>query len=284
MRQFIVDAVPDKNGLIVVTGKDFHYLANVLRSRAGDMIDVRLLDQRLVQMTVAKVDQVQKEIQLQLAGNDSDISDGQNVRVVTDTVEGKVNFDFEIYLFQFVAMPAKMELIIRQATECGVQKIIPVAGQYSQSGGIKSAREAADKFGKGGRWDKIVVEARQQSGSEINTTVGKVLTVEQACNYWKEICNGIQNRDCVAIVLYERNAGSKMLMQTLTQFDSIKKAAVFVGCEGGISPEEIEILKNAGVKIVHLATNILRCETASLYGVASLQSALLEKNLWQDRE
>ena len=49
-------------------------------------------------------------------------------------------------------------------------------------------------------------------------------------------------------------------------------------------PNYFEILKNAGVKIVHLATNILRCETASLYGVASLQSALLEKNLWQDRE
>ncbi|WP_315329486.1 16S rRNA (uracil(1498)-N(3))-methyltransferase, partial [Treponema socranskii] len=35
-------------------------------------------------------------------------------------------------------------------------------------------------------------------------------------------------------------------------------------------------LRNAGFTPVHFAGNILRCETAALYGIAALQTALAE--------
>ena len=47
-----------------------------------------------------------------------------------------------------------------------------------------------------------------------------------------------------------------------------------VGSEGGISPSECELFLSRGFKAVHFNTNILRCETASLYAAAAIQSAL----------
>ena len=37
------------------------------------------------------------------------------------------------------------------------------------------------------------------------------------------------------------------------------------------SPEEIQILMNSGFAPVHFAGNILRCETAAIYGLAAVQ-------------
>ena len=39
MRQFIIQSHPDKKGLVQVEGKDFHYLRQVLRVKAGDMVE-----------------------------------------------------------------------------------------------------------------------------------------------------------------------------------------------------------------------------------------------------
>ena len=42
--------------------------------------------------------------------------------------------------------------------------------------------------------------------------------------------------------------------------------------------------KDAGFSTVHLDVNILRCETASLYGMAVLQTTILENKKWQLKE
>ena len=63
MRQFIVSSVPDKNGIISVSGKDFRYLRQVLRVKIGDMINVRLSDGTLSNTTVCNILENQKQIQ-----------------------------------------------------------------------------------------------------------------------------------------------------------------------------------------------------------------------------
>ena len=46
--------------------------------------------------------------------------------------------------------------------------------------------------------------------------------------------------------------------------DKLQKVAVMIGAEGGFSQAEIEMLKNAGAKIVSLGSRILRTETAAI--------------------
>lgn len=270
MRQFIAESDIDKNGCLFVTGKKFRYLSTVLRCSAGDMIDVRLLDGTLQPMTVARIDSQEKKIVLQVAGDRVQIKKNEARALEKNSALP------EMWLFQFVAKPPKMELIIRQATECGVSTILPVNGEFCQKPYVESAIKKSAS--KDMRWERIVTEARQQSGSPLETKVSVVLSLEEAVRAYKEreaelSCS---KEESLKVVLYEQSEGTVPLGKAVCKTGLIKLAAFVVGAEGGISPQEIETLKKTGFIPVHLQTNILRCETAALYAAAALQTLLLE--------
>ena len=52
---------------------------------------------------------------------------------------------------------------------------------------------------------------------------------------------------------------------------------IAVGCEGGISPAERGFLRDAGFRALHFPVNVMRVETAALYGMAVIQSAFMRK-------
>ena len=90
----------------------------------------------------------------------------------------------------------------------------------------------------------------------------------------------MQNEEkSLALVLSERkekeNSIANILKRTTSDVSFIKKAALAVGSEGGISPAEVEILQKEHFEPIHFDVNILRCETAALYGIAAVQSAIL---------
>ena len=47
-----------------------------------------------------------------------------------------------------------------------------------------------------------------------------------------------------------------------------------------MTPEEREILASCGFQEIHFHTNILRAETAALYGLAAVQNAITEQATW----
>ena len=112
---------PDKNGLVQVEGKDFHYLRQVLRVKAGDMVVLRLADGSLQNSTVCKINDSSKKITLQVCGIAAVLRQAQEPQS-----EGQGS-QIKYSLFQFIPKPQKLELIVRQATECGVKNIIPVS-------------------------------------------------------------------------------------------------------------------------------------------------------------
>lgn len=251
MRQFISKQNPTDDGILVLIGKDFRYLRQVLRVCVGDMFSVRLPDGNLKNTTVAKIDDSEKKITLQVCDT---ISQDFTENIPTEILK-------EIWLFMFVPKSSKFEQIVRQATECGVSKIIPVSSEYSQHG--------AEKMNvKGERFDRIIKEARQQSGSAVNTTIENVISVKELCDLWKN--DSDKKFGCV---LYERSEMTVSMQNALSEKE-FNKAAIVVGSEGGISPEEILMLKEAGFIPVHFKTNILRCETAALYGISVLQNLI----------
>lgn len=271
MRQFISSAAPDKNGILSITGKDFRYLRRVLRIRTGDMVEVRLNGGALVPMTVCRIDDVSGSIALQVCSVSGQCSDGNVTRgVAASAVDTDVS-PVEYTLFQFIARPQKMELIIRQAVECGIKNIVPIIGAYSQKGSVEAMQ---GNVLKSERIVRIIREARGQSGSPVETTVHEPVTAAQAAALWKEIRSGIAAEEAAAVVLSERSEFCEPLGKITAGRSALKKAAVAVGCEGGISPGEIELLRDGGFVPVHFACNIMRCETAALYGIAALQTAV----------
>jgi len=275
MRQLIVENRQIHKGLIQLEGKDYRYLRQVLRVRAGDMISVRLPDGSLNNATVAKIDENNRCITLQIcAATGGTITRGVQAEEISAAgTSGRV----EYWLFQFLPRPQKFELIVRQATECGVAVIVPVIGEYTE----KSSAQALEGAKKE-RLERIIKEARQQSGSPVDTRVTEPMSLEQAIDSWKrgfDTASGLLNHQNVAFVLSERDDCSgnlRVSVQKAGGLDKIKKAAIAVGSEGGISPDEVRLLEEKGLFVpIHFAVNILRCETAALYGIAAVQSMIL---------
>ena len=263
MRQLIIQKNQDKNGLVVIEGKDFHYLRQVLRVKTGDMVKLRLPDGTLNNSTVCKIDDSSKKITLQVCAALRQ-AQGPRASGVGELVEPP---HIQFSLFQFIPKPQKLELIVRQATECGVKNIIPVISEYAQKGNVDALMG-----GKKDRLERIIREARQQSGSPTDTTVFEPVTVEQAVDLWNKMKEEAGGPDVTAgFVLSERAVPEPVEGPVATP----RAVAIFCGNEGGISPDELELLvKKALLRPVHFSVNILRCETAALYGIAAIQTAI----------
>lgn len=354
MRQFVSETALDGDGCIRVGGEKFHYLSAVLRLVPGDMLYVRLPDGALQQMTVAQLDGSSRTMLLSLAGEAAS-AESATAAAAAGTKGGTVSADsaagggspsakatpieragrFHFHLFQFVPKPPKLDLIIRQAAECGVSTIQPVAGEFCQKGNVESAVKKSSPSDM--RWGKIITEAREQSGSPVPTRILPCRTFAEACALWKNGSIG-DSPVRMAFVLYERSGGTLPVHRAIARavaaaiaraaetgesegaravgsetavgesagvagesaetariprpqtHGSLKNApetadiAVMVGAEGGISPSELAGAKESGFIPVHLETNILRCETAALYGLAALQNAVVESDIWKLKE
>ncbi|MBQ4379428.1 MAG: 16S rRNA (uracil(1498)-N(3))-methyltransferase [Treponema sp.] len=269
MRQYIAQKNLDSQGLLTIIGKDYRYLHNVLRLLAGDMIYVRLPSGELAPMTVCKIDEPAKKIILQVCNLSENGEKALSEDEIFEKGENLPSFRGETEFFLFMAVPksAKFDQIVRQATECGISRIIPVQTEFSQKGSEKMNFRSE-------RFERIIKEARQQSGSPVDTVISECMNLKSACEFWESEIQNLKEEEKLAVVLYERNDETVTVREACEKKQNLKKLALFCGSEGGLSPEEVKKLCGAGFKAVHLKTNILRCETAALYGISALQSIL----------
>jgi 16S rRNA (uracil1498-N3)-methyltransferase len=260
MRQYLSQKNLNSDGLLSIIGKDFRYLRNVLRLSSGDMIYVRFPDGELKPMTVCKISESEKKITLQVCN----LSENE---VTEKSGENQSDFDGKTEFFLFMALPksSKFDLIVRQAAECGVSRIIPVQTEFSQPGAEKMNFRSE-------RFDRIVKEARQQSGSPVETKIESCVNLAGAVQIWKSEAENLDDEKKIAVVLYERSLSTVTIREACEKKHSPQKIALFCGSEGGLSPQEVKFLSESGFTAVHLKTNILRCETAALYGISALQS------------
>lgn len=263
MRQLILQQNPDKNGGVIVIGKDYRYLRQVLRVRVGDMLSLRCPDGQLYNSTVVKIEENVKKIFLQICADTSDdksITRGVQAKSIEEDNNSK-----EYWLFQFLPKPQKLEQIVRQATECGIKYIIPVIGEYSEKSSV-----AAMENSKQERMERIIKEARQQSGSPVNTELLSCMNLQEAVEKWKQI-----EAEKIGFVLSERNDGDGDIRKLIATKQNLGTIGIVVGSEGGLSPAEVEYLLNdKDFNPIHFSGNILRCETAALYGIAAVQTAV----------
>jgi 16S rRNA (uracil1498-N3)-methyltransferase len=277
MRQFVLSRQPDSSGAVLLGDKEYRYLVQVLRKSTGDAIEARLPDGTLCIMRVASIDRKEKQIRLILASRMDDASGMDEASCAAGVSMPPISALGEsfptIVLFQWMLKGPKMDQVIRQATEAGVSVIVPVAGERCLSSN-------ADDVGGGktGRWDRIVREALQQCGSPVPTKVLSPVDSGELPSLWQSL-GGPDSR---AIVLTEAPLARISLHEYLCS--GTGATAIAIGPEGGMTAREIGILEESGFTCIHFKTNILRAETAALYGIAAVQSALLEFENWQLKE
>lgn len=164
-----------------------------------------------------------------------------------------------ITLCQSMVKGDKFDLIVRQATELGVKRIIPLLTERSIP--IHRSEQESKKLMR--RLNKIRSAAAQCRRSEL-PALEKTYKLEA-------LCREIQGE--IAIVPWEEEM-NRSIDQILTQPCPISRAVfLIVGPEGGFTSAEIEALIKAGANIVNLGPRILRSETAACAVTAIIQGA-----------
>jgi 16S rRNA (uracil1498-N3)-methyltransferase len=164
-----------------------------------------------------------------------------------------------IALAQSLPKGAKIDLILRQGTEAGVNRFIPLVTQRSVSRPDESQFEH-----KNNRWQKILVEACRQCGRNDIPQLDEVTD-------WKKCLELFDEFDQV-LLPYEKEAPT--LKTVLESNSTARKILVLVGPEGGWSKDEVREAQQKGAAAAHLPTPILRTETAGLAVVSMIQYAL----------
>ncbi|MDR0524495.1 MAG: 16S rRNA (uracil(1498)-N(3))-methyltransferase [Spirochaetaceae bacterium] len=252
MKQFILPNPPDHTGMIRLSGKDFHYLAHVRRIKPGAVFPGRLPTGETVQLRVRSVEA------------DCIIAICTPPPASSSPPAGQV----PIFLFQGMPKPPKMDLIVRQAAELGIAEIVPFICEYSP---VKTERESE-------RWNRIIREARQQSGSPVETVIAPPCALDALLARWHEIAGRYSN--ALGLLLHQvplEPAGSGFHGCLAGNPGAVAEA---VGPEGGFSPGETSRFLAAGFKALTAGTTILRTETAAMAAAATVRIILLERELW----
>ena len=184
-----------------------------------------------------------------------------------------------IALFQGLPRGTRMDLIVRQAAESEVSVIAPFESDYSMTHIKKSAAEKVLQTEKIKRWERIIKEGRQQSGSVRETEIRPPCKIEAVLEFWKSIKSKYQLP--VGILLHQEPLEKGSFHDYLCNCPDY--VALAVGPEGGFSPREVSLLMEAGFKPLIIGNSILRTETAALYGIAIIRILLLESELWKPR-
>ena len=260
MKHFVLSAPPGPGGVIRLSGNDYHYLVRVRRLRAGMFFNVCLPGG-----TAAKV---------RILSTDSDVLTGecQGMDSVQANFQPAAQRPPVIALFQGLTKGQKMDLIIRQAAEAEAAFIVPAISEYS-SGGTESAGKLPVKMK---RWERIIREARQQSGSSVETKLVPPCGIEDLFVFWDSLKKEYNNP--LGILFHQEPLEKASLHGYLGSSPDI--TALAVGPEGGFSPKELSLFLAAGFKPLLMGNSVLRTETAALYGIAAVRTILLESENW----
>ena len=164
-----------------------------------------------------------------------------------------------ITLFQGLAKGDKVETVIQHGTELGVCGFVPVASSRAV---VKlEPKKAVERVE---RWQRIAREAAEQSRRGAVPAVAEVVS-------WKQAAARCRDYD-LALVPWEE--GGEPLKTVLEAHPGAKTVAVFIGPEGGLSPDEVALAREHGARAVTLGPRILRTETAGLAAAAAILYAL----------
>jgi len=270
MKQFILNSKPDKNGQLRFEGGDYRYLARVRRLAPGEYFPVLLPD--TADSVSVRVLSVDNHVLI------GEISDEKPVQPESHVLKNNLP---PIILFQSLPKGEKMDLIVRQATEGGIEQIIPFMSEFS-------AIKNKNSWHKFTRWERIIKEAQQQSGSLTMTVIRQPLSVDGLFAFWEEL--NAQNPGVLGLLFHHL----PLEPQPSPQGDPLENAslhgylykkpeivALAIGPEGGFSDSEAQRFMAAGFKPVTIGETILRTETAALYAQAAVRVLLLERNSWE---
>jgi len=231
-----VDAA-DAGDEVVITGAEAHHAAVVRRVRVGEEVTVGNGAGVWLRGVIAA--SAPKRVVVSIAARE--IHEAPTPRLV---------------LAQALAKGDRDELAVQAATELGVDEIVPWQASRSIS------RWSGEKAAKGvTRWQSIVREAAKQAHRAWVPTVGAPVATRQL----------VERASRARVLVLEPTATVPL---SAVPLDGSAELVLVVGPEGGVSPEEIVELTDAGATAVRLGDTVLRTSTAGPAALAVVNARL----------
>lgn len=172
---------------------------------------------------------------------------------------------FSITLAQALPKGSTMDDIVRQATEVGAARIVPLLSERTQ---VHLDGNRADK--KVEKWRTTAIEAAKQCGNPWLPEIAPL----QKFDAWLA---GSPAYDLKLVA--SLHAGTTTLKQALIKHAAHhpsppRNAVWLVGPEGDFSPAEMTAAITAGFMPVTLGPLVLRSDTAAIYALSILSNAL----------
>ncbi len=158
-----------------------------------------------------------------------------------------------IQLVAGLIRPQRFELLIEKCTEAGVDVIRPMTSEHSGRGEAPSATRTT-------RWERIAIEAAQQSARTRVPVIAESTSFEAVIN---------ARRPFVIA-----DAGGMTLADIVPLLPAEGELTVICGPEGGLSETELARGRQAGALFLRLGPHILRTETAAIAACVLLRQAL----------
>ena len=179
----------------------------------------------------------------------------------------------QLVLFACVSKGKRMDWTIEKSVELGVSRIVPVLSDRTI---VRLDEEDAES--KTDRWMRVAIEAARQSGTAWVPTIDTPVPLAQV---------GPLVQACTPVFVAALVPEAKPMRQVLADLRTNGKsheccasaplretapiqAGWFVGPEGDFTPTELQLLLASGAIPVSLGRQVLRTETAAIWGLCVL--------------
>jgi len=224
---------------ISLSGKQRHYLCNVLRMGPGDPL--LLFDGSGWEFRASIIS----------------VHPGSVKIAIEQQQRGKRESPARIALAIGLLKAQKMDLVVQKASELGVYEILPVSTRRTVP-----ALDAERAGERRTRWEKISLEASRQCGRSQVSRIGPVVPYE-------EVIHRADETD-LAILFSAQSSGSLEDIKSLRAGEPAR-ILVLLGPEGGFSDIEERMAVQQGFHSVCLGPRILRAETAAIVALSMVQ-------------
>ncbi len=211
---------------IVIEGEKAHYIRNVLRLKKG----------YILHFFTPSGDQYQAKIK-NIAKHDVTLED------IIMTAEQPQVSSLHTTIIQGISSTDRMDYSIQKAAELGCNKVIPMLSDFC------SQKIPKHKFEKKlQHWQAVAISACEQSGRADIMEIGSIQSL-QSCV------------ETIETAIYLEPTAQQTLHDLPERLQT--RHHFFIGPEGGFSPEELTLFKNAAYMGIKLGQRVLRTETVA---------------------
>lgn len=235
-------------GIVEITGPLTHQIRNVLRMRPGDEIVV--------------LDNSGWEYQAELANIDPDLVSAHILQKNLASGEPRT----KIRLYQGMLKGRHFEWVLQKGTEIGIVEFVPVIADRCLMSSLDDISS-----GKMQRWQRIILEAAEQSHRGRLPRLHQPMLFSQACDQIRQAGLGL--------LLWEDETSTSLkdILQASSAPGRIKgrprrpfSISILIGPEGGFNEDEIELALQYKLKTITMGPRILRAETAGLVAATAI--------------